>query len=38
MSENVKKYKVVNIENNVVNAKFDLDFDFKRLYVTAYII
>lgn len=37
-SENVKKYKVVNIENNVANAKFDLDFDFEGLYVTASIM
>lgn len=37
-SENVKKYKVVNIENNVANAKFDLDFDFEGLYITASIM
>ena len=37
-SEKVKKYKVVNIENNVANAKFDLDFDFEGLYVTASIM
>ena len=37
-SGDVKKYKVVNVQNNVASAKFNLDFDFEGLYVTASIM
>ncbi|MGB2553515.1 alpha-2-macroglobulin family protein [Campylobacter sp. MOP51] len=37
-SDGVKKYKVVNIQNNSANAKFELDFDFEGLYVSATIV
>ena len=37
-SGDVKKYKVVNVQNNVASAKFNLDFDFEGLYVTASVV
>ena len=37
-SGDVKKYKVVIVQNNVASAKFNLDFDFEGLYVTASVV
>ncbi|MDO5045823.1 alpha-2-macroglobulin family protein, partial [Campylobacter sp.] len=37
-SDGVKKYKILNIQNNSANAKFELDFDFEGLYVSATIM
>ncbi|WP_169974733.1 MULTISPECIES: alpha-2-macroglobulin [unclassified Campylobacter] len=37
-SNGVKKHKILNIQNNSANVKFDLDFDFEGLYVSALII